>query len=181
MGKAGVSAQRSHSRSTSSSSSNTLESPLSQEQLAILQERRTMFNDLFYPELKSGMNLDNPNSESFASVLHPMTNAVNQSYANLQEKSMQNLMQRGLAGDQGVSSALAAENERSRMSLLSEAYFNSLLAGQNRKDSYLKLGLAASPSPTTSAQYHQTSESKSKSKSGAWGFSASGGVGPTGS
>lgn len=167
----GTAQDKSKSKTTSRSSSSTHESALSQEQLAILQRREQQYNDYFFPELISALESTDINSPVGAANMAQQGNAINKSFGASENMINQNLAQQGLSGDaSGVQAALKASNARTRSSALADAYYNSLLSGQNQKANLLQLGLGMSPTPTSSAQYHQTSETASDSKTKSSGF-----------
>lgn len=169
--------------SKSSSSSRTLESGLSKEQLAILKQRQQQYNDILMPmvtgALQKGMEQNTPGSQTFNTLMGNNAQQVNAAFNSAQQATSQNLARQGIAGqaDTGVSASLKAANERARASALANAYASQLQtsADQQMKWGQLAANFAAqmSPQPTTSAAYHQESKSESKGKSGShnWGLS----------
>ena len=156
-------------RQVSDSVSGTRESALSQEQLAILQERRRQYNEIFFPELKRGIQEGDPGSAVFNARLGNNVRQVNAAFDSAQQATEQRLAQQNLAGNSGgVSGALYAQNERARASALANAYAGTLEKGQAQKARYMQFAMGMSPQATTAANYHQSSVSHSEGTGDNW-------------
>ena len=151
----------------SKSTSATSESPLSQEQLKILQNRENIFNSYFWPTyqtaLENSMSMDSDQSKA---QLSSASNQINASYNAAEKQTNQRLAQQGLLGDQsGVQAALNAKNNRARASALSEAYYNTLSNNNSNVTNLLGIGSDLMTKPTSSSQYYTTTTSKSDGSS----------------
>ena len=192
MGSAGGSTSSSSSQGWSDSISEyfsnafseTRASELSNEQLGILQERRQMANNYFFPELQQSIAQNTEGTKEFNAGVAQNANAINTSYNAAQKATEQSLAQQGLKGSRtGIESALTAANNRARSSALAQAYYNQLSQAQTNKMNLLNTMGALMPQTTNSAEYYSSSvsqsagqsqsKSESQSKSSGQGWNAS--------
>lgn len=154
------------SGSSSSSTSNTVESALSREQLGILKQRESQYQQMFFPELVSGIQENSVGSDTFNAGMQQRSAEVNAAFNASERKTNQNLAQQGLLGQSsGVQAAITAAGNRSRSSALAQSYYDQLTSANQNKYNFLTLGTAMSPTPTSSADYHSTTKSKSDASS----------------
>lgn len=162
----------SKSNTSSSSKSNTSESALSREQLGILRQRESQYQQMFFPELVSGIQENSVGSETFNAGMQQRAGEVNAAFNASDRKTTQNLAQQGLLGQSsGVQAAVKASGNRARSSALAQSYYDQLTSANQNKYNFLTLGTAMSPTPTTSAEYH--SQSKSSGDSSSWSLQSS--------
>ena len=156
------------------SESGTRASELSNEQLGILQERREMANNLFFPELQKSIEANTAGTKEFDAGMALQANAINTSYNAAQKATEQTLAQQGLKGSQtGIEAAMTAANNRARSSSLAQAYFNQLSQGKQNKMNLLNTMGALMPQTTNSAEYYSSSQSQGTSESQSAGQSQS--------
>lgn len=172
MGKASGGKQKSSGKQSSYSFSQTLESGLSKEQLAILQQRQQQYNDYFLPQLVKGIEDSTPGSSLFVQQMGNNAQQVNAAFDSSQAATNQIIAQHKLAGGMNgaAAAALKAQNERARASALANAYSSQLQTANADKQKFLQLGLGMSPQTTTAAPFHQqsTSQSTGTQRSSGW-------------
>jgi len=160
--------------SQNTSESGTRASELSNEQLGILQERRQMANNYFFPELQQSIAENTEGTKQFNAGVAQQANAINTSYDAAQKATEQSLAQQGLKGSRtGVEAALTAANNRARSSALAQAYYNQLSQAQQNKMNLLNTMGAMMPQTTNSAEYYSSSTSQGTSESQSAGQSQS--------
>ena len=160
--------------SQNTSESGTRASELSNEQLGILQERREMANNYFFPQLQQSIAENTAGSKEFNAGMSQQANAINTSYNAAQKATEQSLAQQGLKGSQtGIEAAMTAANNRARSSSLAQAYYNQLAQGQQNKMNLLNTMGALMPQTTNSAEYYSSSQSQGTSESQSAGQSQS--------
>ena len=156
------------------SESGTRASELSNEQLGILQERREMANNYFFPQIQNAIAENTAGSKEFNAGMAQQANAINTSYNAAQKATEQSLSQMGLKGSQtGIEAAMTAANNRARSSSLAQAYYNQLSQSQQNKMNLLNTMGALMPQTTNSAEYYSSSTSQSTSESQSAGQSQS--------
>ncbi len=174
MGSAGGSTSSSSSHGWSDSVSEyfsnafseTRASELSNEQLGILQERRQMANNYFFPELQQSIAENTAGTKQFDAGVAQQASAINTSYDAAQKATEQSLAQQGLKGSRtGVEAAMTAANNRARSSALAQAYYNQLSQAQQNKMNLLNTMGAFMPQTTNSAEYYSSSASQSAGQS----------------
>lgn len=152
------------SASQQTSQSGTRASELSNEQLGILQERRDMANNFFFPELQNAIKENTAGTKQFDAAMAQQAGAINTQYNAAQKATEQSLSQMGLKGSStGVEAALTAANNRARSSALAQAYYNQLAQAQTNKQNLLNTMGAMMPQTTNSAEYYQSSQSQGTS------------------
>ena len=160
--------------SQNTSESGTRASELSNEQLGILQERRQMANNYFFPELQNSIAENTEGTKQFNAGVAQQANAINTSYNAAQKATEQSLAQQGLKGSRtGVEAAMTAANNRARSSALAQAYYNQLSQAQQNKMNLLNTMGAMMPQTTNSAEYYSSSTSQGTSESQSAGQSQS--------
>ena len=164
------------SNSQQTSQSGTRASELSNEQLGILQERRDMANNYFFPELQNAIKENTAGTKQFDAAMAQQAGAINTSYNAAQKATEQSLSQMGLKGSPtGVEAALTAANNRARSSALAQAYYNQLAQSQQNKMSLLNTMGSLMPQTTNSAEYYSSSASQGTSESQGTSTSTAGG------
>lgn len=151
----------SKSKTKNNSVASTYASELSQAQLGILQQREQEYQKYFFPELLSGLENSDSNSEAFKAQFGKTAGEINTTFDANRQRITQGLAQQNMLNSgNGVQAALNQANERARSSALANAYATQLANADANKQNYLQIAAAMSPTPTTSAEYYQTSKSK---------------------
>ena len=153
-----------YEKSGGTSHSETRESALSMEQLKILQNRESQWNNYFFPELQKAIASSDVNTKEGAAQLSDAANQINASYGASERQINQNLAQQNLLGQgNGVQTALNAANARAKSSALAQAYYNTLSNMSAQKTQLLGLGAGLMATPTQSAAYHETQDQQNQS------------------
>ncbi len=162
---------RSNSRSKNTYTADTYESALSREQLGILKQREAQYQQMFFPELVSGIQQNSVGSQAFNAGMQQRAGEVNAAFNASDRKTSQQLAQQGLLGQSsGIQAAVQAASNRARSSALAQSYYDQLTSANQNKYNFLALGTSMSPTPTSSADYHQTTKSTGKSSGSGWGI-----------
>lgn len=147
----------SSSKSVQNQVQRTVETALSKEQLAILQQRQADYNSTFLPALKQGLAENTQGTPEYERRMATLTgnNAkqVNAAFDTAMGETQQQLARNGLTGYQNgaVGASLKAANERARASALANAYSQVQTEMGENKQKYLSMGLGMSPTATNAA------------------------------
>lgn len=156
--------QGSYSESSSKAFSQTYLSSLAETQEEILKNREALFQSYYMPEMQKTIESFDPDSPVGAAQMAVNAKQVNASFDAAQKQTRQALAQQNLLGS-GVSTALAAQNNRARSSALADAYTNQMASSNEKKATVLASLGQLMPTPTSAAPTVSKSWSKGSSSS----------------